>query len=235
MIAIILCSSYEAESSGGNRRTMTRKDEQKERTHASILASAARLVRSKGISGARVADVMRGAGLTVGGFYAHFASKEALVDEAVRRSAELLRGRLFEKLADKPAGERAEVVLRRYLSTAHRDELERGCPFPAVIGEVATTAPEHSEVVAEQVEAFVAELRPMLPRGRGGSGTIERRYLAIGLFSLMYGGLGLARAVRGTGLSDDVIRACRALGRAALANHDKSSAAADNDRDQETP
>jgi TetR/AcrR family transcriptional repressor of nem operon len=54
------------------------KTEQKERTHETILASAARLIREHGISGARVADVMKGAGLTVGGFYAHFASKEAL-------------------------------------------------------------------------------------------------------------------------------------------------------------
>ena len=66
---------------------MTAKEEQKERSHATILESAARLLRERGISGARVADVMKGAGLTVGGFYAHFGSKEALVDEVLRRAA----------------------------------------------------------------------------------------------------------------------------------------------------
>jgi TetR/AcrR family transcriptional regulator, transcriptional repressor for nem operon len=191
-----------------------RKEEQKERTHERILASAARLVRTRGISGARVADVMAAAGLTVGGFYAHFSSKEALVDEALRRSASLLRAHLFEKLDDKPKDARAEVVLKRYLSTTHRDELERGCPFPAVISEIATSAPEHAPVVAEQVEAFLAELTPLLPKKRG----LERRHLAIGLLTLMYGGLGLARALKGTPLSDDVIKACRALGRAVLTN-----------------
>ncbi len=191
---------------------MNAKADQKSRTHETILESAARLVRAKGIAGARVAEVMKGAGLTVGGFYAHFASKEALVDDALRLTAARMRQRAFAGLEHKPEADRAEVVLKRYLSTAHRDDLEGGCPFPAVIGEVATTAPEHTKVVAEQVDAFAAELQTFLPT----SEELSKRYLAIGLFALMYGGLGLARATRGTDLSDEVIKACRAFGRFAL-------------------
>src|SRR3954468_3270752 len=101
---------------------MSAKAEQKERSHGTILESAARLVRQRGISGARVADVMKGAGLTVGGFYAHFSSKEELVDEALRRSGASLRGHLFARLEQKPEADRAEVLLKRYLSAAHRDE-----------------------------------------------------------------------------------------------------------------
>ena len=82
---------------------MTTKTEQKERTHESILESAARLVRERGISGARVADVMKGAGLTVGGFYAHFASsptkRRARMAPAVRRSASSTRASFDEKCA----------------------------------------------------------------------------------------------------------------------------------------
>src|SRR3954469_23784041 len=111
---------------------MTSKADQKERTHGTILESAARLLRAKGISGARVADVMKGAGLTVGGFYAHFSSKEALVDDALRLTAGRMRARLFARLEEKDEADRAEVVLKRYLSAAHRDEIARGCPFPAV-------------------------------------------------------------------------------------------------------
>src|SRR5215468_1656858 len=122
---------------------MSTKLEQKERTHETILESAARLVRSKGIAGARVADVMKGAGLTVGGFYAHFASKEALVDETLRRTGAELRSRLFARIEEKPETARVEVILKRYLSAAHRDERSLGCPLPAVVGEVGTTAPEH--------------------------------------------------------------------------------------------
>jgi TetR/AcrR family transcriptional repressor of nem operon len=188
------------------------KAEQKERTHEAILASAARLLRSKGIAGARVADVMSGAGLTVGGFYAHFGSKEALVDDVLRLTASRLRARLLAGLEAKDEADRAEVVLKRYVSTAHRDDVENGCPFPAVVGEVATTAPAHREVLAEQVDTLAKELRGLLPR----ADRLPPRHLALGLLALMVGGLGLARALRGSALSDEVIKACRAFGRLAL-------------------
>jgi TetR/AcrR family transcriptional repressor of nem operon len=190
---------------------MNAKVEQKEKSHETILESAARLVRERGISGARVADVMKGAGLTVGGFYAHFGSKEELVDEALRRTGAQLKERLFSRLQDKPEEDRAEVVLKRYLSAAHRDEQTMGCPLPAVVGEIGTTAGEHRAVLAEQVESLRDGLADHLPKGRSGQG----RALALGLVALMYGGLSLARALRGTELSDEVIRACRSLGAAA--------------------
>src|SRR3984957_8027011 len=193
--------------------SVSTKAEQKERTHETILASAARLLRSKGIAGARVADVMSGAGLTVGGFYAHFGSKEALVDDVLRLTASEMRGRLFARLDEKPPADRAEVVLKRYLSPAHRDDIEQGCPLPAVVGEVGTTAAEHRDALAGPVAGFAPELGVHLPMSGGG---ISRRYVALGLVALMYGGLSLSRALRGTALSDEVLKACRALGRIAV-------------------
>jgi TetR/AcrR family transcriptional repressor of nem operon len=187
---------------------MTVAPEAKERPHTSILASAVRLLRSKGISGASVANVMKGAGLTVGGFYAHFDSKEALVDAVLRRSGAEHRERLFARLDEKPEADRAEVVLKRYLSTAHRDADTYGCPLPAVVGEVGTTAAEHRDVLSEQIEALSARFGEQLPETHG----LSRRAVALGLVALMYGGLSLARALRGTPLSDEVIRACRSLG-----------------------
>ncbi|SRR6266851_4198286 len=191
---------------------MNAKVEQKARSHESILRSAARLVREKGISGARVAEVMKGAALTVGGFYAHFSSKDELVDEALRRTAARLRDGLFARLDEKPEADRAEVILKRYLSADHRDAATLGCPLPAVVGEVGTTAPQHGAIVAEQLQALVDGLADHLPAG----GIVPRRMLAIGLVALMYGGLSLSRAVKGTDLSDEVLRACRALGAAAV-------------------
>jgi TetR/AcrR family transcriptional repressor of nem operon len=211
---------------------MNAKAERKERTHETILESAARMLRSKGISGASVADVMGGAGLTVGGFYAHFASKEALVDDALRLTASRLRAKLFVGLETKDEADRAEVVLKRYLSAAHRDDLENGCPFPAVVSEVATTAREHRDVLAEQVESFAAELRSHLPKGDG----LQPRHLAIGLLALMVGGLGIARALRGTALSDEVIKACRAFGRVALrGDEERASGAGGSASGRRTP
>ena len=184
---------------------MSSKVAQKERTHASILASACQLLREKGIGGARVADVMQGAGLTVGGFYAHFASKDALVDAVLRKTAAFMRSRMFDRIEEKPLAARGEVVLKRYLSAAHRDDAKTGCPFPAVAGEVATTTPEHASVLAEQLDVLVTELTTHLTGD-------ARRTTAIGMVALMFGGITLARAVRGTEFSDEILRACRTYG-----------------------
>ena len=196
---------------------MNAKLEQRERTYAAIITSACKLLREKGVGGARVADVMGGAGLTVGGFYAHFSSKEALLDEALRRTGAAMRDRLFTRIEDKPLEARGEVVLKRYLSALHRDEPSGGCAFPAVVGEIATSAPEHREVLAEQVIAMATELETHLPKREG---PLTRRATALAMVALMYGGISLARAVKAKAgnaeLSDEVLRACRAFGRAAL-------------------
>jgi TetR/AcrR family transcriptional repressor of nem operon len=193
---------------------MNAKAEQRERTHETILDSASRLLREKGVAGTRVAEVMHGAGLTVGGFYAHFASKDELIDDTLRRTATLMRERLFARLEDKPAADRAVVVLKRYLSPTHRDEFARGCPLPAVVGEVGTTAREHSPVLAEELGCLADALEAHLLQRRRISG----RALALGLVALMYGGLSLSRALRGTGLSGEMLKACRALGETALSD-----------------
>ncbi len=191
---------------------MNAKAGQKQRSHSAILESASRLLRHRGIAGSSVAEVMKAAGLTVGGFYAHFSSKKELIDDALRRTTRELRERLFARLEEKPAQDRAEVVLKRYLSAAHRDQITPGCPLPAVVGEVGTTAGEHRDVLGEQIDAIASELATHLPPARLG---LRRRHLALGLVALMYGGLSLSRALRATALSDEVLEACRALGRLA--------------------
>ena len=80
-----------------------------------------------------------------------------------------------------------------------------------MVGEVGTTAPQHRTMVAGEVQALLDGLAQRLP----ADGIVPRRLLAIGLIALMYGGLSLSRAVKGTELSDEVLRACRALGAAA--------------------
>jgi TetR/AcrR family transcriptional repressor of nem operon len=183
------------------------KDEQKALTHEEILDSAARLVRERGIAGVPVAEVMKGAGLTVGGFYAHFASKGELIDSAIRRIATRMIDRLFVRIEEKPAADRALVILKRYLSAAHRDLKTEGCSLPSVVGEIATTAPEHSPVLREQLETLTERMEEHLPPSK-----LSKRELALGLVALMYGGLTLSRALKGSALSDEMLKACRALG-----------------------
>jgi TetR/AcrR family transcriptional regulator, transcriptional repressor for nem operon len=191
---------------------MSTRRERKELTHQAILDSAARLVRRRGIAGTGVSEVMAGARLTVGGFYAHFGSKVHLIDDVLRRTGAKLRETLFARLDEKPATDRAVVILKRYLSPAHRDLQTEGCPLPAVVAEIATTAPEHRDVLRGEVEALAEGVGVHLPGGT----TLPRRQLALGLVALMYGGLALARALRGSGLSDEMLKACRALGESAI-------------------
>lgn len=189
---------------------MSSKDEQHSESHRAILRSARDLIRTRGIVGTRVADVMKGVGLTVGGFYAHFASKQELVDEALRAAGSDLMSRFFVGLEELPAAERAKRAVERYLSAAHRDT--PSCPFPAVIGEIGTVAPEHAPALAERMEALALRLSELLPQARTG----KRRAQAIALIALMYGGLSMARALSGTGLSEEVLHACRELAASAI-------------------
>lgn len=190
---------------------MSTRAEQKERTRKDILASAIRLVRARGINGTSVAEVMKGAGLTVGGFYAHFDSKEALVGASLRESMRELWSAL---LASTPAAkglEGLEPVLRRYLSRAHRDNPSEGCPLPAVTAEVAQAGPPVRDAVAEELAVYAEALGERFPGGKR-----ERRARALATIALMHGGLNLARALKGTPLSDEVLEACRDYARAAL-------------------
>lgn len=192
---------------------MNAKADQKERTHGAILDSAASLLRERGIGGMRVADVMKGANLTVGGFYAHFDSKEALVEETLRRTTEQLRTHLFTRIEEKPAADRPLVLLKRYLSGAHRDGHELGCPFPAVVGEIGTTEPAYRQALGDCLDLLAKEIAALMPESMRAS---RRRTYSLGIVALMYGGLALSRAVVGTKLADEILTAARAVGILAL-------------------
>ena len=181
--------------------------EQKAETRERILASAVRTLRERGISAASVQEVMKGAGLTVGGFYAHFASKEALVDEAIRAGMRDARAKMAPQRPT--AAERLDGVLTRYLSRRHRDS-EPLCPLPSIAGEIASGNARHEAVLAEELAAQAEALATLLPPGRG------RRKRALGTLAVLVGGLTLARATRGTPLSDEILEACRAFARSAL-------------------
>ena len=198
----------------------SRTADKKDATHESILDAAARLVRRRGIAGARIADVMHAAGLTVGGFYAHFGSKEELIDATLRRAGMGLRTRLFDGIEALPRAVRGFELIERYLSAAHRDRNHEGlgCALPAVTSEVATTAAAHRPVLNEQVGLLIGRLQAQLPATQAAP-----RLTAVALTALMYGGLSLARALRGTPLSDEVLQACRALGRRWLSRDDNGN------------
>jgi TetR/AcrR family transcriptional regulator, transcriptional repressor for nem operon len=210
---------------------MSAKAEMKQRSHDLILASAAALLRGRGIRDSSVADVMKRAGLTVGGFYGHFDSKEHLFTEALRYAAGTWRKLLARATGDSPRA-RALSIVDRYLSPRHRDEAEGGCPLPAAVAEVTQTGEPYRSTLASELGSFVAALGGLLdgaagPGGEPGGGDAgpagesapaAARAQALGLIALMYGALSLSRALQGTPLSDDVLEAARQLAATALSN-----------------
>jgi len=184
----------------------------KERTRARILGAAGKLLRREGFRGASVERVMRRAGLTVGGFYAHFGSKDSLLAETLRgfmraRTASWLEG--LEALRGRTW---AEAFLLRYLNPTQRDDLELGCLLPSVLSDLAQGKAQVREVVVEELEALVRLMSARLGDGAGASA----RQRAMALFVLSVGGLAVARATRRTAMSGEVLEACLAFAREAM-------------------
>lgn len=180
---------------------------QKLKTRLAILQSAAELIRERGIGGAGVAAVMGRAGLTVGGFYAHFESKEALVEEALLKSGnDMLEGARHgvERLSRRG---RLLRLVNGYLSEAHVANAIHGCALPSVVYSVLFG----EESLRGTLEQLVTKLTDELatPFGHGK----KARARALGCVALMIGGISLARAFRGTPLSGEVLEATRMLAR----------------------
>jgi len=198
------------------------------KTHSEMLSTAARMIRARGLKSPSVAEVMASLGLTVGGFYGHFASKEALFDEALRASLRQTWERLLSEVRHQEPKERLRSILRRYLSRSHRDigpdgttdDARTGCPLPATLGEVATSGDPYRATVAREVEHFAAELGRIITPPHGGA---DARKLALGLVVVMVGGISLSRALAGTPLSDAILEASRQLAYSVLATHSRGA------------
>lgn len=158
---------------------------------------------------ASVADVMADAGLTVGGFYAHFDSKEALAREAVRQGLKERREMFLERPDKNGWRLRLLSALKEYFSQQHRDDVENGCPMSMAAMDAA-----RSGIAAE---AFVEEIIQMAEAFECGQGSGRApKAAALGSLSLMVGGMILARAAKGTTLSDEILQAAQSFGDAAL-------------------
>lgn len=189
---------------------MNQKTLRKEKSREAISASAAALLRERGIKASSVMDVMKGAGLTVGGFYNHFDSKEELFVEALRNAACGTWEQLLKSAKGDSPRARALGVLRRYLSRAHRDNKETGCLLPCAAPEVAREGEPYRSALEKELSAFAESFAEILDGG------VVNREKALGLIALMYGALSLSRAVAGTRLSDEFLRAGKKLGEQAL-------------------
>jgi TetR/AcrR family transcriptional repressor of nem operon len=186
------------------------KTERKQQSHEAILESAATLLRKQGIRASSVSDVMKGAGLTVGGFYSHFESKEELFAETIRHNGTTMWDRLLGNAKGATREERALTVVRRYLSRAHRDHPEKGCILPNAAPEVAREGEPYRTALTEELDGFVTSLAAIL----GGEDADREKSLA--LIALMVGALSLSRAVNGTPLSNEFLEAAQTFAEESL-------------------
>ena len=194
---------------------MSSKAEQKQKSHQAILESAATLLRQRGIAASSVLDVMKGAGLTVGGFYGHFDSKEQLFTATLKHAAGIMWQKLLENARGSSPRERVVSVLRSYLSREHRDTPEAGCFLPNVAAEVAREGEPYRSALAAELTRFVDSLSAILDGDGAGAESGKRsersRETALELIALMFGALSLARTLAGTPLSDEFLAAARRL------------------------
>ena len=179
--------------------------EHKARTRARLLDEAAASIRAVGPGGTGVAALMAKAGLTHGGFYAHFKSKDELVAQAIARMFEDSRA-LFVSRTDgqTPAGGLARYI-DAYLSETHRDRTGQGCPLPCLSGELARMAKAAREAFAAGAEELTGLIAGSLER----MGVADAELAASSVIAEMVGAMALARAVPDRGRSSQILKASR--------------------------
>jgi TetR/AcrR family transcriptional regulator, transcriptional repressor for nem operon len=194
---------------------MNQKTLQKKKSREAIAASAAALLRERGIKASSVMDVMKGAGLTVGGFYSHYDSKDDLFVETLRNAAASNWAHLLQSAKGNSPQSRAMNVLRQYLSRKHRDDKRTGCLLPSTAPEIARQGEPYRSALEEELSSFVDSFADVIDCGRGS------REKALGLIALMYGALSLSRAVAGSRLSDQLLESARTLGEQVICSEHK--------------
>lgn len=173
-----------------------------------ILDVAAQLFREKGFDGIGVADLMKSAGLTHGGFYGHFASKDELMAEASARALQRLQA-AWAAMAREAAAQGQEplaVIEAAYLSPRHRDAPGQGCLLAALGSDAARQGPAVRRAVTEGVRAQVEGLASLVP----GRTKAARRQRALADYASLVGAMVLARAVDDEDLSNEILRAAAA-------------------------
>jgi len=183
----------------------------KEQTRERILRAAARAIRRHGYEGVGVADVMKEAGLTHGGFYAHFASRDELLAHAAEQAGAESVESLSRAVALAKPGEELMALVDSYLSDKHVDAPEQGlgCAIAAAGSEV----PRQHEEVRRAVGRRIKDLIGLIERQHPEWGKSAAHEKAMGILATLVGALMLARAAADPQLSKAVRKAARALAR----------------------
>jgi TetR/AcrR family transcriptional regulator, transcriptional repressor for nem operon len=174
-------------------------------SHERIVKAASRGIRRDGIDNVSVAELMSEAGLTHGGFYRHFDSRDELMAEAIAEALEQGAER-FSASAALGGQSALDAIIDGYLSRFHRDKPETGCAVAALPGDIARADSRCRGSYARQVRSYIAVLTELIPSGDSDDAQL--------ILAALIGGLVLARAVGDRALSDEILdRVARALRR----------------------
>jgi len=163
----------------------------KEATHDRIVGAAARAIRRSGYGGTGVADIMKDVGLTHGGFYAHFASREAMLAEAADQAGAESVATLTRVAAAAAPGEALQSMIRAYLSKEHVEDAESGCPVAALGSETPRQASRVRRAATRRIKEVIDLVARHSP-DQGKPGAYEHSLVTV---ATMVGALVLARAV----------------------------------------
>jgi TetR/AcrR family transcriptional repressor of nem operon len=183
---------------------------EKTKTHKRIVKIASRRFREKGLAGVGIADLMKEAGLTVGGFYKHFDSRDALVAEAVSSAFGAWKRQVDAAASGGPPVSYAKLI-DDYLNEAHRDDPGAGCAFSALAEEIARSDKRTRALASEQIRNDIQLLADLLPRKAKDENKAAARSKAILTFSALVGAMALARAVSDEALSREILKAVKEL------------------------
>jgi TetR/AcrR family transcriptional regulator, transcriptional repressor for nem operon len=172
-------------------------------TRNRIVEHASRALRQSGADGMSVADLMKLAGLTHGGFYSHFESREALVIDAFTLAMDRTIAQWMSLTKAMPIEERLEVFVDAYLSPKHRNDRAHGCVLPALGTDIARSSKKAQRIFARKLDEMISVVAEFYP----GKPPQHAREIATAALATMMGSIALARAVGDDRLSDEILGA----------------------------
>jgi TetR/AcrR family transcriptional regulator, transcriptional repressor for nem operon len=184
---------------------MRYRPEHKAEIHRKIVKDASRRVRAEGLNGAAVQAVMKDAGLTHGGFYKHFESKDDLLLESLREGFREIEDTLIHAAEQSPAGEAWKAIVKVYLSLDLCEHPERGCPLAALSPELARADKRMKPQIVAELVNYKNRMLPFMPGQRAGDK--ERAFFAI--FSTMIGAVEIARMLPDRAMREKVLASTR--------------------------
>jgi TetR/AcrR family transcriptional repressor of nem operon len=187
-------------------------DTHRSETHAKLVRLAGRALRAKGPEGLAVAELMQAAGLTHGGFYAHFKSKDALLLEALECVFQESK-RTFQRATDGLAPREALArYIDLYVSPAHRDNRSRECPIVALNSDLPRQSKKFRATFDSGLRALLNRLTDLIK----AAGIGDSEALASSVQSAMAGAVAVSRTLSDGGLSDELLKSARASIKAQL-------------------